>query len=125
MGDTVQNASPGLALLWFPVLLAVVAAAGGQALRWARVLAAGPLEGFVFAAATGLGLLAYALLAAGLLGAYHRTAFLLIVAALAIIGAPCAARVIRAIVAPLRRSALGARRSAGTGPAVAGPSAEP
>jgi hypothetical protein len=104
MGDTVQNLSPGPALLWFPVLLAVSVAVGGQVLRWARVPAAGPLEGFVFAAATGLGLLAYVLLAAGLLGAYHRTAFLLIVAAFAFIGAPCAVG---------QLSALGSRLSAG------------
>jgi hypothetical protein len=96
MSDIVETASPGLALLWFPLLLAVTAAAGGQVLRWARVPATRPLEGFVFATATGLGLLAYALLAAGLLGGFHRAAFLLLITAFAIFGAPHAARVVRA-----------------------------
>jgi 4-amino-4-deoxy-L-arabinose transferase-like glycosyltransferase len=92
----VETGSPGLALVWFPVLLVVASAAGGQALRWVRLQAATPLEGFVFAAATGLGLLSYALLAVGLLGAFNRAAFLLLLLAFAVVGAPSVARIARA-----------------------------
>jgi 4-amino-4-deoxy-L-arabinose transferase-like glycosyltransferase len=77
-----------LALLLFPVILAVSAAAGRRLLRWLRFGTWSPLEGFVFAAATGLGVLSYLLLAVGLLGAYNRVAFLLVLLALAAVGMP-------------------------------------
>jgi hypothetical protein len=78
--------SPLLALLLLPALLLIVTAAGARMLRWSGFAAATSLEGLVFAAATGLGALAYAILALGLLGAFHRTAFLVLLAVFALLG---------------------------------------
>jgi hypothetical protein len=104
-----DTGSPALALLWLPVLLAVATAAGGQLLRWARVRPADPLEGLVFSAAAGLGVLAYAILAVGLLGAFNRGAFLLLLLALALLGAPCAVSAVRGRVAKASRPATAER----------------
>jgi hypothetical protein len=83
----VGHDSPLTALLLFPLILLIATAAGAQLLRWCRVVAATSLEEIVFAAATGLGTLSYALLAIGLLGAFHRPAFLILLGTFAVIGA--------------------------------------
>lgn len=106
--EAVAADSIWLALVLFPLLFLVVTAAGSRLLRWARVPTVSLLERLVFAAASGMGILSYALLAVGLMGAYHRTAFLLLLAACAALGS---GELVRFAAGAALPRVLGARRS--------------
>lgn len=85
-------------VLAVPIVLAIAGAcvaAGEQVLRWLRAEAESPASRIAFAAALGLGILSYLVLAIGLAGWLSTASVSIVIGALAILGGPSYARWVR------------------------------